>query len=113
MNHSHCSPLTCPESVKQPSSRLHHNYKLTAVFPGGRGTTWTLFVRHESANVSNSNVAYQDNVNVMKALVTKFPEVREAFSRRGCARGGYDRPGLWHVAGDERHQVSSGLTIGA
>jgi hypothetical protein len=25
-------------------------------------------------------VAYQENVNVMKALVAKFPEVRDAFS---------------------------------
>jgi len=25
-------------------------------------------------------VAYQENVNVMKALVTRFPEVRDAFS---------------------------------
>jgi hypothetical protein len=37
-------------------------------------------VRYESASVSNTNVAYQENVRVMKALVTRFPEVREAFA---------------------------------
>jgi hypothetical protein len=37
-------------------------------------------VTYESANVSNTNIAYQDNVNVMKALLTKFPEVRDAFA---------------------------------
>lgn len=57
-----------------------NNYKLTAVFPEVVGNELDLIVRYESTNVSNSNVAYQENVNVMKALVTKFPEVRDAFS---------------------------------
>jgi hypothetical protein len=56
------------------------NYKLTAVFPEVVGNDLDLIVRYESTNVSNTNVAYQENVNVMKALVTKFPEVRDAFS---------------------------------
>ena len=55
-------------------------YKLTAVFPEPVGNDLDLIVRYESANVSNTNVAYQENVNVMKALVTKYPEVREAFA---------------------------------
>jgi hypothetical protein len=55
-------------------------YKLTAVFPEVVGNDLDLIVRYESANVSNANVAYQDNVNVMKALVTRFPEVRDAFA---------------------------------
>jgi hypothetical protein len=54
-------------------------YKLTAVFPEAVGNDLDLIVRYESANVSNTNVAYQENVNVMKALVTKYPEVRDAF----------------------------------
>jgi len=55
-------------------------YKLSAVFPEAVGNDLDLIVKYESANVSNTNVAYQDNVNVMKALVTKFPEVRDAFA---------------------------------
>jgi hypothetical protein len=55
-------------------------YKLTAVFPEVVGNDLDLIVRYESANVSNTNLAYQDNVNVMKALVTKYPEVRDAFA---------------------------------
>ncbi len=55
-------------------------YKLTAVFPEAVGNDLDLIVRYESANVSNTNLAYQDNVNVMKALVTKYPEVRDAFA---------------------------------
>jgi len=55
-------------------------YKLTAIFPEVVGSDLDLIVKYQSANVSNTAVAYQDNVNVMKALVTKYPEVREAFA---------------------------------
>lgn len=55
-------------------------YKLTAVFPEVVGNDLDLIVRYESANVSNANLAYQENVNVMKSLVTRSPEIREAFS---------------------------------
>ena len=55
-------------------------YKLTAVFPEVVGTDLDLIVRYQSANVSNTNQAYQDNVAVMKAIVTKYPEVRDAFA---------------------------------
>jgi|SRR5215469_5800950 len=55
-------------------------YKLTAVFPEVVGNDLDLIVRYESANVSNTNVAYQENINVMKALVARFPEVRDTFA---------------------------------
>lgn len=55
-------------------------YKLTAVFPEMVGNDLDLIVRYDSADVANSNLAYQENVNVMKSLVTKFPEVRDAFA---------------------------------
>jgi hypothetical protein len=54
-------------------------YKLTAVFPEMVGNDLDLIVRYDSSNASNSNLAYQENVNVMKSLVTRFPEVRDAF----------------------------------
>jgi len=55
-------------------------YKVTAVFPDVVGTDLDLIVRYQSANVSNTNQAYQDNVAVMKAMVGKYPELRDAFS---------------------------------
>lgn len=55
-------------------------YKLTSVFPEVVGTDLDLIVKYQSANVANTNQAYQDNVAVMKALVTKYPEVRDAFA---------------------------------
>jgi hypothetical protein len=55
-------------------------YKLTAVFPQAVGNDLDLVVKYQSANVANANQAYQDNVAVMKALVARFPEVRDAFA---------------------------------
>ncbi len=37
-------------------------------------------MKYQSANVANTNQAYQDNIAVMKALVSKYPEVKDAFA---------------------------------
>jgi hypothetical protein len=65
-----------PAALPSPNT----TYKLTAVFPEVVSNDLDLIVRYDSANVSNTNVAYQENVNVMKALVARFPEVRDAFA---------------------------------
>ena len=55
-------------------------YKLTSVFPQTIGGDLDLVVRYQSADVSNTNKAYETNVAVMKTLVTKYPELRETFA---------------------------------
>jgi hypothetical protein len=55
-------------------------YKLTALFPEVVGNDLDLIVRYQAADVSNTNKTYQSNVAVMKALVTKYSELREAFA---------------------------------
>jgi hypothetical protein len=55
-------------------------YKLTAVFPQAVGDDLDLVVKYDTADISNTNQTYQNNVAVVKALVTKYPEVREAFA---------------------------------
>jgi hypothetical protein len=68
-------------------------YKLTAMFPQAVGNDLDLVVKYQSADVSNTNAAYQSNVAVMKALVAKYPEVREAFAAvvaRGVDSAGHD-----------------------
>jgi hypothetical protein len=55
-------------------------YKLTAVFAEEVSNDFDLVVRYQASDVSNTNQAYQNNVAVIKALVTKFPEVRDAFA---------------------------------
>lgn len=55
-------------------------YKLTAVYPEVVGNDLDLIVKYQAADVSNTNQAYQNNVAVIKALVGKYPELREAFA---------------------------------
>ena len=55
-------------------------YKLTAIFPEVVGNDLDLIVRYQASDVSNTSVTYQSNVAVMKALLTKYPELREAFA---------------------------------
>ncbi|MGH9495420.1 MAG: hypothetical protein ACRD3B_10515, partial [Candidatus Sulfotelmatobacter sp.] len=55
-------------------------YKLLQIFPESVGNDLDLIVKYHSADASNSNQAYQDNVAVIKGLVTKHPELREAFA---------------------------------
>jgi hypothetical protein len=55
-------------------------YKLLDVFPQVVNNELDLIVRYQVADVSNTNQAYQSNMAVMKGLVTKYPELRDAFA---------------------------------
>jgi hypothetical protein len=55
-------------------------YKLTTVFPEIVGNDLDLIVKYQVADISNTNQTYQDNAAVIKALVAKYPEVRDAFA---------------------------------
>ncbi len=55
-------------------------YKLTEIFPLAVGNDLDLVVKYQAADVSNSGQTFQENTAVMKALLTKFPELREAFA---------------------------------
>ena len=68
-------------------------YKLTALFPEVVGNDLDLIVKYQAADISNTNMTYQRNVGVMKALVTKYPELRDAFAAivaRAVDPGGRD-----------------------
>ena len=55
-------------------------YKVTDLFPIPVGQDFDLVVRYQSADVSDTGKTFQDNTAVMKALVAKYPEFREAFA---------------------------------
>ncbi|MBV9341456.1 MAG: hypothetical protein JO159_11285 [Acidobacteria bacterium] len=55
-------------------------YRLTTVFPLAVGQDLDLVVKYATADVSNSGQTFQDNMTVMKALIMKFPELRDAFA---------------------------------
>src|SRR5271166_1938881 len=54
-------------------------YKLTTLFPLTVGEDLDLAVKYQSADVSNTAQSFQDNTAVMRALVAKYPELRDAF----------------------------------
>jgi hypothetical protein len=68
-------------------------YKLTALFPLTVGQDLDLVVKYQNPDVSNTGQTFQENMAVMKALVTKFPELRDAFGgvvARGVEPSGKD-----------------------
>jgi hypothetical protein len=68
-------------------------YKVTAIFPEAVGDDLDLIVKYQATDASNTNQAYQTNVAVIKALVAKYPEVRDAFAgvvARAVDPGGRD-----------------------
>ena len=55
-------------------------YKLTDLFPIPVANDFDLVVKYQSADVSDSGRTFQDNIAVMKALVAKYPELRDGFA---------------------------------
>ncbi len=54
-------------------------FKITDLFPVPVGRDFDLVVKYQSADVSDSGKIFQDNLAVMKALLAKYPEFRDAF----------------------------------
>ena len=54
-------------------------HRLTTLFALGVGQDLDLVVKYQSADVSNTTQTFQDNIAVIKALVAKYPEFRDAF----------------------------------
>jgi hypothetical protein len=55
-------------------------YKLTTIFPLEVSQDLDLVVKYQVPDVSNTGQTFQENMNVMRALVAKFPELRDAFA---------------------------------
>jgi len=65
-----------------PPSTLVANgktFNLTALFPLPVGNDMDLVVKYQSPSVANTAQTFQDNMAVMKALLAKYPELRDAF----------------------------------
>jgi hypothetical protein len=54
-------------------------FKVTQIFPLLVGNDLDLVVKYQSPDISDTAKTFQDNMAVMKALVAKYPEYREAF----------------------------------
>jgi hypothetical protein len=68
-------------------------YKLTAMFPFASSRELDVVVKYQAADVSDTGQTFQTNMAVMKALILKFPELRDAFEgvvARGVEPSGRD-----------------------
>jgi hypothetical protein len=74
-------PADIPASGKTVDlSTATVTYKLTAIYPDAVGNDLDLIVKYQAANISDTNQAFQNNSAVIKALVAKYPEVRDVFA---------------------------------
>lgn len=55
-------------------------YRWTEIFPLAVGNDLDVVAKYASSDVSNTQKTFADNVQMIKALVAKFPELREAFT---------------------------------
>jgi hypothetical protein len=55
------------------------SYTLTNIFPLPVGDDLDLVVKYQTADISDTAKTFQENTAVMKAILTKFPQLRDAF----------------------------------
>jgi hypothetical protein len=55
-------------------------YRVMDMFPVVVGNDLDLVVKYQSASVADTGQTFQENMAVMKALVSKYPEFRDAFA---------------------------------
>lgn len=55
-------------------------YRLTAVLPMAVSDDLDVVVKYQAADISNTAETFKENTAVMKALIAKFPEFRDAFA---------------------------------
>jgi hypothetical protein len=83
-------------TVEQPMRLTAANgktYNVTQLFAVPVIDGLGLVVKYQVPDVSNTSLAFQDNMEVMKDLVAKYPELRDAFSSivaRAVAPNGQD-----------------------
>ena len=78
-----------PFDLALPAKTVH----VTNLFPLTVGSDLDVVVKYQTESVADTGKTFQDNVAVMKALLVKFPELREAFDgvvARGVEASGRD-----------------------
>lgn len=78
-----------PFDLALPGKTVH----VTSLFPLAVGNDLDVVVKYQTGSVADTGKTFQDNVAAMKAVVTKFPELRDAFDgvvARGVEASGRD-----------------------
>jgi hypothetical protein len=82
-----------PKAGEQFNTNTSRTYDVIDLFPTLVGNDFDLVVKYRVADISDTSKAFQDNMAVMKALITKYPELRDSFSgivARAVAPSGQD-----------------------
>jgi len=74
-------PADVPGSVAVPLAANGRSYNLTQIFAAPDDQKQlSLVVKYQAASVNDAQRAFEDNMAVIKAMATRFPELRTAFS---------------------------------
>jgi hypothetical protein len=82
-----------PDKTVEITAANGKTYKLTQIFPLVVGQDLDVIVKYQTPSIANTGETFQDNMAVMKALVAKYPELRDAFAgvvARGVEPSGRD-----------------------
>ena len=91
--------VAAPKQVPQkPGERFNNanatrTYEVIDLFPTAVGNDFDLVVKYRVADISDTAKTFQDNMAVIKALVAKYPELRDSFGgivARAVAPSGQD-----------------------
>jgi hypothetical protein len=69
-----------PDGIPTDLAGLGKTYKVKNVFAYGVAGEFHLVVKYEAADVSDSMKAYEENQAVARALLAKWPELRDGFA---------------------------------
>ncbi len=86
-------PADLPVSAPTDLMVNGRTVRLTQVRAIPVGDNLDLVVKYENSDISDTSKAFQDNTAVIKALITKFPQLRDAFAgvvARAVAPNGQD-----------------------
>lgn len=72
-------PTDLPTDAPVDLTAGSKTYKLTAIFPLPQGKDFDLVVKYQWPDVSNYSKTFDENTQVMKALLVKYPEFRDGF----------------------------------
>jgi len=72
-------PSDLPSQSPMPLAASGRTFNVIEMFPVAADAGLALVVKYQSNDVSNTAQAFQDNTTVMHALLTRYPELRQAF----------------------------------
>ncbi|HEX8925986.1 MAG TPA: hypothetical protein VF786_09355, partial [Terriglobales bacterium] len=72
-------PSDLPAQNPMPLATAARTFNVTDMFPVVADGKLALVAKYQSNDVSNTALAFQDNTAVMRALLTRYPELRQAF----------------------------------